>query len=191
MSGLVKSEKRVSCGMNIKGRATAVANANFALVKYWGKRNEALNLPAMGSISITVDKLNTTTSVVFREDDAPDSLVMNGKAVSGGILDKVNRFMDLVREMAGVTFPAAVTTQNNFPTGAGLASSASGFAALAMSASQAAGLNLSRREVSALARRGSGSAARSVFGGFVEMQTGFRSDGTDAAGQMIAEGHTA
>ncbi len=166
--------------MNRIGKATAVAGANFALVKYWGKRNEALNLPAVGSISITVDSLTTETSAEFVTSDQGDLLVMNGEPTTGEKLGKVSRFLNLVRDMAGIKQWASVRTDNRFPTGAGLASSASGFAALALAASKAAGLNLSSNELSILARRGSGSAARSIFGGFVEMIRGDRDDGTDA-----------
>ena len=176
--------------MSKMGSATAVAGANFALVKYWGKRNEALNLPAVGSISITVDSLITTTSVAFEGNRPGDFLILNGEPATGTTLEKVSRFLDLVRELADINLSALVKTENSFPTGAGLASSASGFAALALAASKAAGLNLSLRELSILARRGSGSAARSVFGGFVEMSRGTRSDGGDAvAKQLSPPGH--
>ncbi|NOZ13712.1 MAG: diphosphomevalonate decarboxylase [Acidobacteria bacterium] len=172
--------------MTKTGSAAAVAGANFALVKYWGKRDDRLNLPAAGSISITVDSLTTRTSVTFKDTKERDSLLMNGKAVSGKMLDKVSGFLNLVRNRAGIRQPASVETVNSFPTGAGLASSASGFAALALAASNAAGLNLSRHELSVLARQGSGSAARSVFGGFVEMNRGSRDDGEDAAATELA-----
>ncbi len=165
---------------------TAVAGANFALVKYWGKRDEALNLPAVGSISITVDSLVTATSVAFEENDSGDSLTMNGEPATGSMQERISRFLDMVREMAGMNLSAVVKTENSFPTGAGLASSASGFAALALAASKVAGLNLSLRELSVLARRGSGSAARSVFGGFVEMSRGTRDDGTDAVAKQLS-----
>ena len=168
------------------GNAIAVAGANFALVKYWGKRNDALNLPAVGSISITVDSLITKTSVAFKENGSGDSLTMNGELATGSMLARVSRFLDWVREMAGMKLSAVVKTENSFPTGAGLASSASGFAALALAASRAAGLALSPRELSILARQGSGSAARSVFGGFVEMRRGSRDDGRDAVAAELA-----
>ncbi len=167
--------------MNQNSRAAAVAGANFALVKYWGKRSHALNLPAVGSISITVDTLITRTSVTFRRDISADVLILNKRAETGMRLVQVTEFLDQVRELAGLTGKAVVRTDNTFPTGAGLASSASGFAALALAATKAAGLTLSQRELSVLARRGSGSAARSVFGGFVEMKRGSRADGQDAA----------
>jgi diphosphomevalonate decarboxylase len=158
-------------------RSVAEANTNIALVKYWGKRDAALNLPAVGSISLTLSGLSTRTEVVFDSSLRADSLVLNGK---GEPPAKLTKFLDLVRARSGKTEHARVTSSNNFPTSAGLASSASGFAALALAATRAAGLELDGRELSVLARRGSGSAARSIFGGFVEMYKGDREDGEDA-----------
>ena len=160
-------------------KATSVAYANIALVKYWGKRNSALNLPSVGSISITLDALATRTSVEFSSQLAKDSLILNGTRVEAKLV-RVSEFLNIVRAMAGIETKAAVISENNFPTGSGLASSASGFAALALAASSAAGLELSKGQLSILARRGSGSAARSVFGGYVEMFRGHKVDGSDA-----------
>lgn len=160
-------------------QATAQAQPNIALVKYWGKRDAALNLPAAGSLSITLDALHTGTSVRFDPALAADEVVLNGSR-DAGQARAVAAFLDLVRERAGTGLRAHVESTNDFPTGAGLASSASGFAALALAASAALGLELTPRELSVLARRGSGSAARSIHGGFVEMAAGTRDDGTDA-----------
>ena len=159
--------------------ATAIAQPNIALVKYWGKRDAALNLPAAGSLSITLDALHTRTRVCFDEALATDDTTLNGER-DDAQSHKISAFLDLFRARAGVTAPARVETGNDFPTGAGLASSASGFAALAVAADCALGLGLDARELSILARRGSGSAARSIFGGFVEMAAGTREDGEDA-----------
>ena len=168
---------------------TAEAGTNIALVKYWGKRDGALNLPAAGSLSLTLRELGTRTTVRFGGDaGAPDRLVLNGQEATGRAYTRVSAFLDLVRERAGIATPAEVVTENSVPTAAGLASSASGFAALALAATQAAGLNLGPAELSALARRGSGSAARSIFGGFVEMHAGSREDGSDAFATPIPEG---
>ncbi len=116
--------------------------------------------------------LNTRTQVTFSPDLPADTLNLNGRPVAGPGLTRVHEFLELVRGMAGSNLFASVESKNNFPTGAGLASSAAAFAALALAATHASGLQLSERELSRLARRGSGSACRSVPGGFVEWQAG-------------------
>jgi len=158
-------------------QATARAGANIALVKYWGKRDQRLNLPAAGSISITLADLETRTTVV--PDDALDAdcFVLDGVEQEPG---RVSLVLDLLRAVSESTVFCRVESINNFPTGAGLASSASGFAALVMAGKHAFNLGLPDGQCSELARRGSGSAARSIFGGFVEMDAGRRSDGADA-----------
>ena len=167
--------------------ARAQAQPNIALVKYWGKRDSALNLPASGSLSLTLDALWTRTTVAFDPSLTRDELLRDGVAPPAE-RDRVAAFLDLLRECAGSALYARVTTHNNFPTGAGLASSASGFAALALAGSVALGLALDARALSILARRGSGSAARSIFGGFVRMHRGVRDDGEDAFAQPALEG---
>ena len=163
---------------------TACAGTNIALVKYWGKRDSTLNLPAAGSLSLTFANFGSETTVRFAADTAGaggcDRVLFGGSPAEQKFAIRVQRFLDLVRARAGIHLPAEVATTNSVPTAAGLASSAAGFAALALAASRAAGLRLSPAELSALARRGSGSAARSIFGGFVEMSAGTRPDGTDA-----------
>lgn len=153
----------------------AVAHANIALVKYWGKRDGTLMLPATSSVSLTLDAFFTTTTITLREAGDPDEIELDGAPLTGAPRTKVVRFLDLVRsqvapELAGRG--ARVVSRNDVPTGAGLASSASAFAALAGAASGAYGLDLDRRGLSRLARRGSGSASRSVFGGFVRWNAG-------------------
>ena len=176
---------------------TAVAGTNIALVKYWGKRGgAALNLPAAGSLSLTLRELATRTTVRFGAPHAPatpgaarDRVILNGRDADPKTQRRVGAFLDLVRARAGLDEPAEVVTENSVPTAAGLASSASGFAALALAASRAVGLALPPEELSALARQGSGSAARSIFGGFVEMRAGARDDGADAhAAPLLDEG---
>jgi diphosphomevalonate decarboxylase len=157
---------------------TARACANIALVKYWGKRDAALNLPATGSLSLTLAALATQTTVMFDSALAQDELELDGFAARFADTARASQFLDLVRTAAGITTRARVTSRNEFPTASGLASSASGYAALALAASKAAGLALSERDLSILARRGSGSAARSIFGGFVRMNAG---DTTESA----------
>jgi len=155
---------------------TARACANIALVKYWGKRDALLNLPAAGSLSLTLASLVTETTVQFDEALGDDELVLDGAPASAGEVQRLTAFLDLVRAQAGVPIHARVTSRNSFPTASGLASSASGFAALAVAATRAAGLSLPERELSILARRGSGSAARSIFGGFARMYAGTASE---------------
>lgn len=148
--------------------ARALAHPNIALVKYWGKARRPGNVPAVPSISITLDELTSDTRVSLIESDT-DEVTLNGQAAAPNVSARVSGFLDLIRAQADVSARARVTTVNNFPTAAGLASSASGFAALALAAARAYGLSLNGRALSALARQGSGSAARSLYGGFVEM----------------------
>lgn len=152
--------------------ATAIAHPNIALVKYWGKRDSGLNLPATGSLSMTLDIFPTTTTVSLDADAAGDVLVFNGEERVDGPAERVSRFLDIVRDLAGSTVFARVDTVNMVPSAAGLASSASGFAALAVAASAAYGLDLDTRALSRLARRGSGSASRSVIPGFAVWHAG-------------------
>lgn len=152
--------------------AAAQAHPNIAFIKYWGNRDSALRIPLNGSISMNLDGLTTRTTVSFQPSLPFDELIINGHEVTGPGLERVSRILDLIRGMANIQDRAEVMTENNFPSGAGIASSASAFAALALAGSKAAGLNLSERELSRLARRGSGSASRSIPGGFVEWQAG-------------------
>jgi diphosphomevalonate decarboxylase len=152
--------------------ATARAFSNIAFIKYWGDRDHALRLPANGSISMNLDGLYTRTTVSFQPSLPYDELIMNGRELTGGALERVAFVLDLVRGMGEFADHAEVVSENNFPAGAGMASSASAFAALAMAASQAAGLALSEAELSRLARRGSGSACRSIPAGFTEWTAG-------------------
>jgi len=167
---------------------TAIAGTNIALVKYWGKRSGPFNLPAAGSLSLTLRELDTRTTVRFDEQPGADRVRLNGQEADEGTRRRVSALLDLVRQQAGITGAADVVSENTVPTAAELASSASGFAALALAASRAAGLTLSPEALSVLARRGSGSAARSIFGGLVEMQAGTREDGTDAYARPLPEG---
>jgi len=162
--------------------ATARAHSNIALIKYWGKRDAELNTPAVGSISLTLDALSTDTRVSFRSELKQDEFWL---AETRTDAIRVSKLLDIVRDSAGLASRAVVESTNNFPTAAGLASSASGFAALAVAASAAAGLSLDTRELSILARRGSGSAARSLFGGIVELHAGNRPDGLDSFAEPV------
>ncbi len=148
---------------------TAYAHPNIAFIKYWGNRDDALRLPVNGSVSMNLAALRTKTSVTFRDDlKDGDVLTVNGQEVTGASLNRAAKFMDEVRRLSGEERFAEIVSENNFPMGAGIASSASAFAALALAGSAAAGLDLSERDCSRLARMGSGSACRSVPGGFCE-----------------------
>lgn len=168
---------------------TARAGTNIALVKYWGKRDAALNLPAAGSLSLTLADLGSTTTVRFAPDagdgEGRDRVRLDGRDADEKFAGRVRRFLDLIRQRAGLALPAEVATSNTVPTASGLASSAAGFAALALAGSRAAGLEISPTELSELARRGSGSAARSIFAGFCEMSAGALADGSDAVAHPI------
>jgi diphosphomevalonate decarboxylase len=151
---------------------TAQAFSNIAFIKYWGNRDQDLRLPVNGSISMNLDGLFTRTTITFSAALKADRLRISNRPVTGPGLERVSRFLDIVRQLAGMNNRAEVTSENNFPSGAGIASSAAAFAALALSSSRAAGVVLTQRELSRLARRGSGSACRSTPGGFVEWQMG-------------------
>ena len=154
--------------------ASAQANPNIALIKYWGNRDDVLRLPINGSISMNLAGLVTRTTVSFQPSLGFDELIINGHEVMGKGLTRVTAILDIVRQSAGMAFKAEVVSENNFPTGAGIASSASAFAALSLAASRAANLELDEAALSSLARTGSGSACRSVPGGFVEWRVGDR-----------------
>lgn len=167
--------------------ARARALANLALVKYFGKRDLRLNLPAAGSLSLTLEPLSTTTEVVFDPALDRDVVILQGEHVQGGFASRVSAFLDLIRQMSDTRDHATVTTDNSFPTAAGLASSASGFGALALAGTAAVGLKLAPEKLSALARRGSGSAARSISGGICVWYAGEEPNGDDSYAASICE----
>lgn len=168
-----------------EGSATAVAHANVALVKYWGKRDEPLNLPAVGSISLTLAGLRATATVAPRRASGA-RFVQDGRPVEGVAGERMARFLDL---LAGSDGPSLATSvEANFPVGAGLASSAAIFCAVTTAALSVLGRRVTREALSALARQGSGSASRSVYGGLVEWHRGAAADGSDSvATQLLAE----
>lgn len=166
--------------------AVAHANANVALVKYWGKRSEALNLPYTGSISITLDGLSTTARAKTRDDLRADRIAVNGRQMAGPVADRMVAYFDLLREIAGRRSRLEVDLETNFPVAAGLASSASTFASLALVGCAVLGMEASREQLSILARRGSGSASRSIHGGFVEWLAGELGDGSDSYAVQVA-----
>ncbi len=158
---------------------TAVAPSNIAFIKYWGKKNEELRLPTHTNISMNLSNLLTTTTVEFDGKYKKDEVTIDGQS-DGKDAHKVSRHLDRIRKLAGFSLNAKVVTNNNFPSGTGLSSSASGFAALTVAAAKAAGLSMSEKELSILARIGSGSACRSIPDGFVEWKEGTDSDSSYA-----------
>jgi diphosphomevalonate decarboxylase len=163
-------------------KATAIAPSNIAFTKYWGRKDEVLRLPENGSVSMSLSNLLTTTTVEFSNKYDKDNITINGGGIEQGEAERVIKHLDRVRKIASSVkeLKARVVSNNNFPTGTGLSSSASGFAALTLAATKAAGINLSEKELSILARQGSGSACRSIPGGFVEWLDGDTSDSSYA-----------
>lgn len=170
-------------------KATAISRANIALAKYWGKADAALNLPAVPSVSLTLEPMRTETTCELRGDLSEDVLVLNGSLASGKVLSRAVRVLDQIRALSGIKLRAHVQSQNNFPTASGLASSASGFSALVAASYTAAGLSYDEAIVSALARQASASAARSVFGGFVELPKGTPGDAALSARPIAPPSH--
>lgn len=165
-------------------KATAEARANIALVKYWGRTDPALNLPLTNSVSLTVDGLVTRTTVEADPSLARDALTINGVPQEGAPLRRAAQHLDHLRKRAGEPTFCRVASENTFAASAGLASSASAFAALTVAGFAALGVEASPREMSTYARLGSGSAARSLFGGFVEWRAGARHE--DSYAEQIA-----
>ena len=173
---------------------TAEGSPNIAFIKYWGKRDEKLILPYNSSLSMTFshETFNTLTSVMFSKKLSKDIFYIGGQRQDLKDSDVSERFgvIDLLRKMAGSEEKAMVVSKNNFPTASGLASSASGIATLVYAASSALELNLTSREMSIIARQGSGSACRSIFGGISIWNRGEKPDGSDSfAEQAFDENH--
>ncbi len=167
---------------------TAAAHPNLAVVKYWGKADPRLNIPANSSLSVNLGSAHTTTTVCFSSDFDQDVVRLNGAAADDRTAARVTRHLDRVRRLAGRTERALVESVNDFPAAAGIASSASAFAALSLAASRALDLHLSERELSILARQGSGSACRSIPGGFVRWEAG-QDDASSYAYQVAPPEH--
>ena len=146
-------------------KVSARANSNLALVKYWGKYDSNIKTPMNDNLAMVLDALHTTTTVEFG-DYNQDKIILNGEDASDD--KKILGHIDRIRERAGIDKNAKVVSENNFPTAAGLASSASGLSALTIAGCKAAGLDLGKKELSMISRKGSGSSSRSIYGGFVE-----------------------
>jgi diphosphomevalonate decarboxylase len=164
---------------------TAIAHSNIALIKYWGKSDHKLNIPATDSISITLKELFTKTRIESENITNSNQVWLNHKVANQNQKERIFKFLEILNFENRIQSKFKIISENNFPTGAGLASSASGFAALALVAAKSAGLNLTPFELSELARKGSGSAARSIFGGFVHMHRGEEKNGMDAVAEQI------
>jgi diphosphomevalonate decarboxylase len=164
-------------------KAVAISHPNIALAKYWGKQKAPGNYPAVPSLSVTLSGLATRTEVVFEDGLAKDELTLNGVATAN---DRVAALLDRVRQHSEEKRFARVNTTNDFPTASGLASSASGFAALALAAVRAAKLDWDDARISDLARRSSASAARSIFGGFAELEAPPATEGSFLAAKPVA-----
>ncbi|MDD5416284.1 MAG: diphosphomevalonate decarboxylase [Candidatus Daviesbacteria bacterium] len=160
-------------------KVTAIAPSNIAFTKYWGRKDEVLRLPANSSISMCLSNLLTTTTVEFSDKYTKDEILLNGQTPKDIETERVIKHLDRIRKLANPPaggLKAKVSSENNFPIAVGLSSAASGFAALTLAASKAAGLNLSEKQLSILARQASGSACRSIPSGFVEWLDGNTSE---------------
>lgn len=153
-------------------KATAIAPANIAFIKYWGKKDETLRIPVNDSISMNLNNTCTTTTVEFSSVYKKDEIYYGDNHMEEKESARVIDHLDRIRKIADIKTKAKIATRNNFPRGVGIASSASGFAALTLAASKALGLKLPHKELSILARLGSGSACRSIADGFVQWKTG-------------------
>lgn len=169
-------------------QSEAVSHPNIALIKYWGNRDDELRIPANGSISMTLGGLDNRMTVRFDEASEADALLINGEPAPPDMLERTSRHLDLMRRAAGVEAGAQVDSVTNIPLGAGIASSAAAYAALTVAAASALGLELNQRSLSRIARRGSGSAARSIYGGFVELVAG-DTDHASYAKQIVPADH--
>lgn len=170
--------------ISAKPSASAFASSNIALCKYWGKRDEELNLPVTASLSVSLGHLGTRTKISI--SNMADRITLDDceLADEDPFARRLISFLDLFRSPRE---KYNIETKNNFPTAAGLASSASGFAALVIALDDLYAWHLTKKELSLLARLGSGSASRSIFNGFVEWQRGSRDDGMDSFAQVLAE----
>lgn len=170
-----------------KDKATARAHANIAVAKYWGKRDAELNLPFFDSVAFNIEDLYTETTAVWNDEDPRDALSINGWNVPAQNLGRLQKMLDEIRQRANLGDKRCVlTSRNNFPHSTGFASSASGAAAAAKAASVAAGLDLSEKELTQLARLGSGSATRSIPTGWTRYYAGTAADGSDCYAKSFA-----
>lgn len=168
----------------VQEKGLAFAPTNIALCKYWGKRDAELNLPMTSSLSVTLPDMGAMTAISLQDEPA-DNIILNGNPVEPGsqFYDRVEAFLDLFR--TNKQWCANIDIKMNLPVAAGLASSASGFASLVSALNDLFQWQLSHRELSILARLGSGSAARSLWTGFVEWHAGVQADGMDSYAERL------
>ena len=169
-------------------RATAEATPNIAIIKYWGKRDEKLILPQQSSISVTLNMLKTRTTIAFSEQFKQDEIWINNKKLTTAEeLEKALPQLDVIRNIAKTNMKAKIVSYSVAPVAAGLAGSASGLCAIAVAAIKALVLDVDYKKLSILCRIGSGSACRSVYGGFVEWLRGTNPDGSDSYAVQIVD----
>ncbi len=166
-------------------KTTIRAGSNIAFIKYWGVDDPVINLPQTSSVSMTLADAHTTTTVEWLPPSelGRDDITVDGRVLAGEAGARLVRHLDRIRTLADVRQRARVVSCNNFPMASGIASSAGGFAALTVAATRALELDLTPTRLSALARLGSGSASRSVFGGYVLWERG-HDDATSVARQL-------
>jgi diphosphomevalonate decarboxylase len=160
-------------------KASAFASSNIALCKYWGKRDVELNLPVTSSLSISMNHLGACSQISL-SDTATDQIILNDQTMIPESIFSLRlvEFLDLFRPTKDTMFK--IYTKTNIPVGAGLASSACGFAATVMALNELFAWDLSAAQLSVLARLGSGSACRSIYDGFVLWHAGTDMDGMDS-----------
>lgn len=170
-------------------KATAITSSNIALIKYWGKRDEKLILPMESSISLTLDEqFATKCTVEFSEKFKEDELWINGKNYSKPEeMEKGKPQLDFLRKMSGINFKAKIVAETVVPVAGGLAGSASGLCSEGLAGAAALNLKVDKNLLSTICRIGSGSACRSVYGGFVEWKKGSEPDGSDSVAVQIAD----
>lgn len=163
------------------------APVNISFIKYWGKRDEVLKLPTKDSFGVSLHEVFTETSISIIDGDKDEIVVFDDESNRQKTVKGIQNYLDLFRSLTGLSHCFRVETKNNFPTASGLASSSSGFSALATGLVKISNLDWPKNKISALARLGSGSAARSVSSGFVRFYRGEKEDGTDSFGETIFE----
>ena len=187
LSPLPEEQARLWVQAASSKQATALAHPNIAFIKYWGNQDNGLRLPSNSSLSMNLGSLYAVTTVTFDASLLGDTLTINKSSVTGPALERVSTTLDVIRAEAGLNLPANIESESNFPVGSGIASSAAAFAALGVAGAAAAGLPANEATLSRFARRGSGSASRSVPTGYCQWLTG--SDASSVATSIAPPEH--